>query len=68
MWQGIYGHDRIVEQFRRSLAAGRNSVKFTGRIGRRGLAVGSYRASLVATDVAGNKGKAVTAKFTVVRR
>jgi len=28
MWQGIYGHDRVVEQFRRSLAANRLAASY----------------------------------------
>ncbi len=44
MWQGIYGHDAIVEQFRRSLGAGRmaSAYLFVGPegVGKRAFAVG----------------------------
>lgn len=43
MWQGIYGHDRIVEQFRNALAAGRlaTTYLFIGPegVGKRSLAL-----------------------------
>jgi hypothetical protein len=47
---------------------GSNSVKFTGRLGRRALKAGSYRASLTATDAAGNKSsRAAKATFKIVK-
>jgi hypothetical protein len=52
---------------RRNQHAGSNRVRFSGRIGRRALRPGSYRATIVATDAAGNRGKARTARFRVVR-
>jgi hypothetical protein len=48
--------------------AGKNSVKFTGRLGRKALAVGSYRAVVGATDAAGNKAKTKTLSFKIVKR
>jgi hypothetical protein len=51
----------------RAGAAGANSVKFTGRIGRRALKPGSYRVSITATDAAGNRSKPKTLSFRVVR-
>ena len=41
--------------------------RFSGRIGRRTLRRGRHRASLVATDAAGNKSKAKRLRFRVVR-
>jgi hypothetical protein len=53
---------------RRNLPAGANSVAFSGRIGRKKLAVGSYQVTVVGTDAAGNRSRAAKAKFTVLRR
>jgi hypothetical protein len=47
--------------------AGARSVRFSGRRGAKALPPGSYRATLVATDAAGNRSKAVRLGFTVVR-
>ena len=46
---------------------GTNTKRFSGRIGRRALAPGSYRATLVARDAAGNASKAKRLGFRVVR-
>lgn len=51
----------------RGALQGPNSVKFTGRIGRRALKPGAYRASVTAKDAAGNVSKASSAGFTIVR-
>ncbi|MDQ3935013.1 MAG: hypothetical protein M3340_10350, partial [Actinomycetota bacterium] len=48
--------------------AGKNKKRFSGRIGKKSLAPGSYRAVLVATDPAGNVSKPRVASFKVVRR
>jgi hypothetical protein len=45
---------------------GANSVRFTGRIGRRKLAPGRYAALISATDAAGNRSKPVTLGFTIL--
>jgi hypothetical protein len=37
------------------MAAGAGTVRVTGRVGGRRLAVGSYRLSVEATDAAGNR-------------
>jgi Domain of unknown function (DUF4394) len=47
--------------------AGPNSVKFSGRLKGRPLAVGSYRATLTATDAAGQRSQPATLRFRVVR-
>lgn len=46
---------------------GANSFKFTGRLGGRKLAPGVYRLTGVATDAAGNHGRAQFVRFTIVR-
>jgi hypothetical protein len=46
---------------------GRNSSFFSGRIGKRALRRGRYRALLVATDPAGNRSRTRTVRFRVVR-
>jgi hypothetical protein len=48
--------------------SGANSLKFTGRIGRRALKPGRYRVTITATDAAGNSSKPKTLSFTIVRR
>jgi uncharacterized delta-60 repeat protein len=48
--------------------AGGNHRRFGGRIGKRKLRPGRYRATLVATDPAGNRSKPKRAAFRVVRR
>lgn len=50
---------------RRNLPAGRNTVKFKGRLGKKKLAPGKYRIRLRAADPAGNS-KDVPVSFTVV--
>jgi hypothetical protein len=47
---------------------GSNSRAFSGKLGRTKLKPGRYRATIVATDAAGNKSTPRTAQFTVVRR
>ena len=53
---------------RRNLAAGRSRIGFSGRIGRRALRPGRYRATLTATDPAGNRSRGRRTSFRVVRR
>jgi hypothetical protein len=48
--------------------AGTNRKSFSGRIGRRSLRPARYRATLVATDAAGNRSAAKRLNFRVVRR
>jgi hypothetical protein len=53
---------------RRNLAAGPNSVPFSGRIGPKALKPGAYRVQIGATDVAGNpSGERDQTGFTVVK-
>jgi hypothetical protein len=58
---------RNVGTLTRPGAAGTNSIRFTGRLGRRGLRPGRYRALMAATDVAGNRSAARVARFRVAR-
>jgi hypothetical protein len=53
---------------RGGVPAGAVRVKFTGRVGRRALRPGRYRAVLRATDAAGNRSAPVKLAFRVVRR
>lgn len=53
---------------KRNGVAGGNSITFSGRIGRKALRPGSYRATLGATDAAGNKATVRRVNFKVVRR
>jgi hypothetical protein len=57
----------LAARFAQPGVAGGNRKRFSGRIGRRRLAPGSYRVTIVAKDAAGNRSKAVRATFTVVR-
>jgi hypothetical protein len=51
---------------RRGLKAGRRSVAFSGRVGRRALAAGRYRATLRAKDATGHVSRSRSLTFTVV--
>ena len=53
---------------RRNLQAGERSILFSGRLGRKALRRGKYRARATATDAAGNKSARRSARFTVVKR
>jgi hypothetical protein len=48
--------------------AGSNRVPFTGRMGKRALRPGTYRATLTATDATGRRSKPVSLTFRVVKR
>jgi acid phosphatase type 7 len=56
-----------VGSFRRSAAAGANKTKFRGKVGRRWLRRGPYRATLRATDGAENRSRRKRVRFKVVR-
>jgi hypothetical protein len=51
----------------RNSRAGANSTPFSGRIGKKALRPGRYRATVTATDGAGNRSKARRVSFNVVR-
>ncbi len=59
---------RVKTLTRAGLAAGANSIAFHTRVGKRVLPVGSYRATIVATDAAGNRSSPFTTAFKVVPR
>ncbi|HET8821953.1 MAG TPA: hypothetical protein VFM57_10435 [Thermoleophilaceae bacterium] len=42
-------------------------MRFSGRIGRRKLRPGVYRARFVAADAAGNRSRTATVRFRIVR-
>lgn len=58
---------RVVKLTRSSMAGG-NRVRFSGRVGRRTLRPGRYRATLTAVDRAGSRSKASAVTFRIVRR
>jgi hypothetical protein len=66
--RGVCARFGQVGAFAQRATAGGNRKRFSGRIGRRRLAAGSYRATLVATDAAGNRSTATRVAFKVVRR
>ncbi len=47
---------------------GKIKIAFSGRIGKKALSRGAYRALLTATDAAGNSSKRATLAFKIVRR
>ena len=53
---------------RNNVGPGKVSIKFTGRIRRKALKRGRYRASITATDATGNRSKPRRASFRIVRR
>ena len=58
---------RVAGTLRRSGKAGANKVPFSGRIGKKALKPATYRASIVATDAAGNASKTQRKNFRVVK-
>jgi hypothetical protein len=51
----------------RRAPAGPSSLKFTGRIGRKSLAVGTHRVTAVAADGAGNKSRSRQVTIKIVK-
>jgi uncharacterized delta-60 repeat protein len=60
-------HSGRVVKLTRSSSAGRNRVRFSGRVGRRTLRPGRYRATLTAVDKAGSRSKPSALTFRIVR-
>jgi hypothetical protein len=58
---------RRVALTRNNRPAGPNTISFSGRAGRRALKRGRYRATIAATDGAGNRSKTRRASFTIMR-
>jgi len=54
-------------RFAQRASAGRNSKRWSGKISRRRLSAGRHRATLVATDAAGNRSRPRRLRFRVVR-
>ena len=52
---------------RRGLRGGANTLRFSGRIKRKALAPGSYRATLRAADRAGNRSRARKITFVIAK-
>lgn len=59
---------RVGKTFKKSAKSGSNAIKFTGKVGSRKIANGSYRFNAVATDSAKGRGPAVTAKFKIKKK
>jgi hypothetical protein len=57
----------VVGAFAQQGASGKNTKAFSGKIGKRSLKPGKQRATLVATDAAGNVGAPQRVGFTVVK-
>jgi DNA-binding beta-propeller fold protein YncE len=60
-------HKLVGSLSRHNLPAGPNTVRFSGRIGRRALARGRYRATITATDPADNHSAPSRAGFAIAR-
>jgi hypothetical protein len=56
---------RTIGTLARSAGRGANSTRFTGRIGKRALRPGGYRALLSATDAAANRSTPRAARFRI---
>jgi hypothetical protein len=54
-----------VGSLKRAGVAGKNSIAFTKKVGKKTLKPGSYQATFTPTDAAGNRGTARTVKFTI---
>ncbi|HEY6762718.1 MAG TPA: PKD domain-containing protein, partial [Baekduia sp.] len=58
---------RVIGTLRRTAKAAASRLAFSGRVGKRALAVGSYKLTLTATDAGGRTSKPVTVRFRVLR-
>lgn len=58
---------RAATLLRGNRPAARNTIPFSGRVGRRALRTGRYRATITATDRARNRSRPRSATFTIVR-
>lgn len=59
---------RTVGTLRRSATSGANSIRFSGRLGKRALRPGRYRAVIAAVDGAGNRSSARTIRLRITAR
>jgi hypothetical protein len=64
---GTSNRFRKVGTLRRQLTSGSRSVSFSGRLGRKALRAGRYRAVLTAIDASGNRSAPVRVSFRIVR-
>ncbi len=58
----------VAKLSRAGTRARRNRIAFSGRVGRKTLRPGRYRATVTATDRAGNVSAPRTIRFRIVRR
>ncbi|MET0511622.1 MAG: hypothetical protein ABW135_08080 [Thermoleophilaceae bacterium] len=65
--RGGHVHFRTVGSLRRAGAQGANTIRFSGRIGKRALRPGRYRALIRATDAAGNRSQPRTVGLRIKR-
>jgi hypothetical protein len=65
--RGCHVRLRTVGSLTRDGAQGANTIRFSGRIGRRALRPGRYRAVMRAIDAAGNRSQARTVRLRVKR-
>jgi hypothetical protein len=61
-------YDKLVTTITRANVSGDVSIAFSGKVGKRKLAPGTYRATFSVTDAAGNVSKGVALVFRVRRR
>jgi uncharacterized delta-60 repeat protein len=61
------GAGRRAGTLRRAGRVGSNRLAFSGRVGRKALRPGAYRLILTATDAAGNRSAARSARFRILR-
>jgi hypothetical protein len=61
------GAKRAAGKLTRRAQSGRNTIKFSGRMGSRPLKPGRYRAVITAMDAAGNRSAAKRVRFRVLR-
>ena len=65
--RGGHVRHRTVGSLTRDAAQGANTIRFSGRIGKRALRPGRYRAVIRATDTAGNRSQPRTVRLRVKR-
>lgn len=61
------GRKARVVRLKRAAHAGGNRVRFSGRVGRRALPPGRYRATLAGIDGTGSRSKPRTVRFRILR-
>lgn len=61
-------YQKVVTTITRPASAGANSFKFDGKVGKKKLARGSYRMTIVVTDASGNPSAPVVLAFKIVKK